>query len=131
MGRLMLAFALTSAMGCAKPKELRIERSDGEPPVIYWKATAALGLYVVSPDAELPGGPSDHVKGGTTYWTVDATTFPNGFSSPVTYGIVPSGGKDSTRSNGGGEGPAPLDPGVSYKFGVVAFGGAMNIEESW
>jgi hypothetical protein len=123
--------AVCMTAGCSKPSLLRVEHDGVDPPVIYWNDTAALGLYVVSPDAELPGGPTDHVKGGKTYWTVDATTFPSGFSSPVTYGVLPSGGKDSTHDNGGGDGPAPLPDGATYKFGVVAFGGTMNIDESW
>lgn len=105
-----------------------IPGSEGEaPPVITqegdtvsvdWGEGGALALYVTSPDAQLPFGPGN-IEGGTTYWALTATNFPETFSGPVTYGSVPEGAEDASEVNGGPLGGAPLESGVCYRFSVV------------
>lgn len=126
-----LLFASVVALaGCSKPDALRVyHESDGRPQ-IAWDGSA-MGLYVTSPDAQLPSGPTDTVKGGHVYWVLEATTFPTGFSSPVSYQQVPDGAKDATKKHGGIAGGETLTAGTTYKFGVVSFGGQTSVDQQW
>jgi hypothetical protein len=91
---------------------------EGDDVIIDWGDGGALALYVTSPDATLPFGPGN-IEGGTTYWAVTATNFPDTFSGPMTYGVIPEGAEDSSVINGGPLGGAPLESGVCYRFSVV------------
>jgi hypothetical protein len=117
--------------GCTAPADLSVGRDGDGFAVIAWGATNALGLYVTSPDAKLPGGPEDKVEGGHVYWVLEATTFPTGFGSPVTYQTIPPGAKEETAKHGGIAGGESLEKGVQYKFGVVSTGGQLTVEEVW
>ncbi len=127
----MLMASVPMLVACSKPEAVRIQLQDDGRPEVIWKGSSAMGLYVTSPDAQLPSGPEDKVKGGHVYWVVEATTFPTGFDSPVKYQQIPSGGKDATEKHGGVAGGEALMPGVQYKFGVVSLGGQMSVEEQW
>jgi hypothetical protein len=91
-------------------------------PVVDWGADPGLGVYFMDPDAAPPAGPGQPVTGGNVYWAVQLENFPDGFAGPVTYGVVPAAGIDTTAAVGGGDGPAQLVPGQCYKVVVLTTG---------
>jgi len=126
-----VCFSLVMVLaGCDPPKDLQVGHTDQGLAIIDWR-TAAMGLYVTSPDAEIPGGPGEKIKGGHVYWVIEATTFPSGFDGPVTYGTVPGGAKDATAKHGGAAGGEVLEPGATYKFAVVSLGGQLSLDVGW
>ncbi|MFB6350683.1 MAG: hypothetical protein ABEN55_11880, partial [Bradymonadaceae bacterium] len=76
-----------------------------------------IGFYVTAPDATLPMGPGP--VDGKTYWTLQTADFPNGFGSPVTYGVVPDGAEDTSQTSDAPKGGAELTSGTCYRFSVV------------
>jgi hypothetical protein len=126
---LLIGF-IVAAAGCDPPKDLQVGKAESGLAVIDWH-TAAMGLYVTSPDAEIPTGPGGKVKGGHVFWVIEATTFPSGFRGPVTYGALPNGAKDATEKHGGVAGGETLQPGITYKFAVVSLGGQLSLDVSW
>ncbi len=121
---------LLALSACSAPTDVQIVGTPPDPVVIDWKATNAMGLYVTEPSASIPTGPKQHVK-GKTFWALESTSFPGGFGHPVTYGQVPKDAKDSTPSNGGPVGGAPLECGTQYKVAVVALGGTVEVYVHW
>jgi hypothetical protein len=126
----LLFAGVVALAGCGKPDALQVYRESDGRAQAAWEG-AAMGFYVTSPDAQLPTGPTDTVKGGHVYWVIEATTFPTGFASPVNYQQVPAGAKDATEKHGGAAGGETLTAGTTYKFGVVSLGGQMSVEEQW
>jgi DNA-binding beta-propeller fold protein YncE len=107
--------------GTEGPIDVTVDRS-GDAPVITWGdgETNALGVYVTDPGVQLPLGPGAVVRGGDTYWALDAIDFPGGFAGPVTYGTVPEGAMESSERHGGPAGGAPLEAGRCYQFSVIS-----------
>ncbi len=131
-----VAFALVASAGgggcgaCGTPEAVVVEGTPDDEVKIDWDEANAMGLYVVAPDAVIPGGPDDHVQ-GTVYWVIEATDFPDGFAGPVTYGQLPGGTKDATEEHGGTRGGAPLYCDTPYKIAIVALGGSAETMVEW
>lgn len=129
----VVAFALGAGVAgcgaCGDPNALAV---DGEPPDVafHWEDSNAMGFYVTHPDAWIPDGPGKMVE-GEVYWVLEATSFPGGFKSPVVYGEIPGGAKDSTFAHGGPEAPGDLACGVLYKVTVVALRGTDETFVEW
>lgn len=91
---------------------------EGDLTVAWEDDVEALGLYVADQEAAPPLGPGP-MRGGTAYWVLQATAFPAGFASAVTYGEVPAGAQDATEASGGPAGGAPLDGVGCVRVSVV------------
>lgn len=116
-----LTWALRRPAGCepGPDGDLAVDVSVvGGVPVVDWGDAGALGLYVTAPDATLPLGPGQTVD-GEAYWVLEATTFPVGFSGPVTYGQTPALATDASEVHGGEVAGAPLVAGRCYRFSVI------------
>ncbi len=126
------AFGLSTGCGgaCGTPEDIVVHGDYRGEVVVEWDESNAMGLYFVHPDAELPGGPNEVVH-GDVYWVVEATSFPGGFESPVTYGKLPSSSKDATEEHGGKSGGVSLECGVPYKVAVVALRGEAETFVEW
>ena len=85
--------------------------------IINWGDVPALGLYVTSPGANLPGGPGQMISGGEAYFVLEASGL-DGFRGPISYGIASSGAQDKTEFHGGLPGGASLEEGTCYQFTV-------------
>ncbi|MEE2901179.1 MAG: Ig-like domain-containing protein [Myxococcota bacterium] len=85
---------------------------------ISWGTTPALGLYVTSPSANLPGGPGQKISGGDAYFVVEAEGLA-GFSAPVRYGETVPGGNENTAFHDGPAGGASLEKGQCVHFSVI------------
>ena len=84
-----------------------------------WEGGDALALYVTSYSATIPLGPGQVVSNGNTYWVVETTAFPDGFSSPVSYAILPENGGDGSETHGGVVGGEMLQEGSCYKVSIT------------
>lgn len=126
----VLATGLSGCGACGEPSDLVVGDDPETGVTVHWHDSKVMGLYFVHPEAELPGGPDDLVK-GTVYWVVEATKFPGGFGGPVRYGELPSDSKDATEEHGGPKGGARLECGVEYKVAIVALGGEAETIVSW
>ena len=96
---------------------VEVNRTDSEVS-ISWGTTPALGLYVTSPNANLPGGPGQKISGGDAYFVVEAEGLA-GFNAPVIYGSTVSGGNENTSFHDGPAGGAPLEEGQCLHFSVI------------
>jgi hypothetical protein len=123
--------ATSGCSACSTPQNITVRGNVDSQIVIAWQKADAMGLYVVSPEANIPTGPRQHVKGGEVFWVIEATRFPTGFTSPVTYGQVPGGGKDATEEHGGPRGGGRLQCGLRYKVAVVSLGGSDEVLVTW
>jgi len=129
----ILSLFLVSALGCggASKVDASAQTDPANPStkqmVITWDGAGA-GLYVTDEAAAPPTGYGESVNGGTTYWAIEATAWPGGFDSPVTYGKLPDGAKDVTAKNNGTAGGAPLQKGTAYKITIVGFGGDPTVK---
>ena len=92
--------------------------TEGDRLTIDWGAAGTLGLFITTPDADLPVGPGT-VSGGETFWVVTATEYPTTFNGPVVYGEVPDLATDTSEENGGVLGGVPLESGQCVRFSVV------------
>lgn len=82
----------------------------------------AIALWITEPDAMTPFGPGT-VMGGDTFWSIASENPPaEGFGQLVTYGVLPDGAEDTTKTNGGPF--QELQVGGCYKVTVAttAFG---------
>jgi hypothetical protein len=129
-GYAALSFLGACGDACGDPSELTVEGAPPKPVVVDWVDSNAMGLYFTEPEAVIPGGPDELVK-GKVYWVVEATDFPDGFKPPVTYGSLPYKTKDATHEHGGGLSAEPLKCGVPYKVSVVALGGSTETMVEW
>ena len=53
----------------------------------------------VTAGASIPLGPGQVIQNGTAFWALSTAQFPEGFSGPVTYGLLPDGAADITEEN--------------------------------
>ena len=126
-------FAGLTAVACGGASGVNVSsKSDPSNPdtkqmIISWDGAGA-GLYVTDEVAVTPTGYDEAVKGGTTYWAIEATAWPGGFDSPITYGHLPDGAKDVTAKNNGTSGGAPLVKGTAYKISIIGFGGSPTVQ---
>ena len=100
------------------PNSLQVERTESGV-VISWEGANAIGLYVTSPEAALPGGPGQTVTGGQAYWVLEYQEFPAGFAGPVTYGVVAADSNNASERHGAPAQTPELVAGTCYKFSVV------------
>ena len=103
--------------GSSGDHPIEIDRSGAEIS-IAWGTTAALGLYVTSPGANLPGGPGQKISGGDAYFVLEAEGI-SGFNGPVSYGSAVSGANENTAFHDGPEGGAQLEEGQCVHFSVI------------
>lgn len=105
---------------------LTIERGE-RGPIVEWPAeAAALGLYVVEPQATPPLGPGE-VTGGEAWWVLQTANFPEGFGPRVVYGEVPEGADDVTAASGGVSGGADLPEETCIKVHVTFTDFSMSV----
>ena len=86
---------------------------------INWEGTGALGFFVTDYPATLPVGPGQTVSNGEAYWAVQTASFPDGFSGPIVYGVLPEGAREASEENGATIGGAQLGSGMCVKFSVI------------